>query len=274
MLENMRRLHLRGAANRGICVDADGVMLGPDCVLVSRTPRGFRAIERDAAASIQKCLAGVPDDPDWLFDRCQRIAELLDKSEIALAQIYGLHIPIGNLDDAQVRRIARIGLAKAGFNPDEPRLPEGDPHGGEWTTGGNGAANVESSSLLTDAAYRGVYHDLVVAQIAAYMRAKGLKVITEVDLIARNGARARADIIAVKTVGGRLLLIEVKTGNEPRYTPRQIDVYPMAQIGDHVFSPSHKLVALGYSPGQWLPPMDFATIYKLDEKSDLEWLFH
>jgi hypothetical protein len=33
---DMRRLHLRGAANRGICVDVEGAMLGPHCVLVNQ----------------------------------------------------------------------------------------------------------------------------------------------------------------------------------------------------------------------------------------------
>jgi hypothetical protein len=274
MYDNMWRLHPRGAASRGICVDADGAMLGPDCVLVGRTTNGFRAIERAAAASIQKCLAASRDDRDWLFDRCQHIADLLDKGELALAQIYGLHLSIGALDDAQLKRIARVHFAKAGFNPDEPRIPKGDHGGGEWTDGGGSSPDASPSNLLTDAAYQGTYHNIVVAEVAAYLRSKGLKVITEVDLIARNGARTRADIIAVKVLGGPLLLVEVKTGNEPRYTPRQGDVYPMAQIGDHVFSPNPKIETLGYSTGQWLPPMTFATIYKYDAKSDYEWLFH
>ncbi|HXP05761.1 MAG TPA: hypothetical protein VN808_16690 [Stellaceae bacterium] len=132
----MRRLHPRGAASRGICVDAEGAILGPDCVLVRRTPRGFRAIDRSDAAELQKCLVAAHDDRDWLFDRCQRIADLLGKGELALAQIYGLHIPIADLDDRQLQRIARAGLTKAGFNPNEPRIPKGDPHGGEWTDGG------------------------------------------------------------------------------------------------------------------------------------------
>jgi len=34
----MRRLHPRGRESRGVAVDADGAMLGPDCVLVRRTP--------------------------------------------------------------------------------------------------------------------------------------------------------------------------------------------------------------------------------------------
>jgi hypothetical protein len=247
-------------------------MLGQDCVLVRSTPRGFCAIERVDAASLQKCLLGTDCDPDWLFQQCERIADALNRGEVALAQIFGLRIPTSDLDDRQLSRIAPVGFVKAGFNPDEPRVPKGDSHGGQWTDGSG--ANAEPSSLLTDAAYQGIYHDIVVAQIAAQWRANGAKVITEVDLVARDGARARADIVAVEAVGQPLLLVEVKTGNAPRYTPRQTNVYPMAQIGDHVFSPNAKIATLGFLPGQWLPPMEFFTIYKRDEKSDYQWMNH
>src|SRR5580704_9753306 len=106
MFENMRRLHPRGPANRGICVDADGAMLGPECALVYRTTFVFRSIERDDGAALQKCLSDLDRDGDWLFRQCQRIAESLGRGEVALAQIYGLHIPIGDLDDRQLKRIA------------------------------------------------------------------------------------------------------------------------------------------------------------------------
>lgn len=135
MLANMRRLHPRGAVNRGICVDAEGAMLAPDCVLVHHTSRGYRAIGADDALALQKHVLAADRDSDWLYRQCQRIADALNKGEIALAQIYGLHIPIADLDD---RRYKRIALAKTGFNPDEPRIPKGEPHAGEWTTGGAG----------------------------------------------------------------------------------------------------------------------------------------
>jgi hypothetical protein len=141
----MRRLHPRGAANRGICVDAEGAMLGPDCVLVRRTSRGFRSIERDHAGALQKCVLVEGRDRDLLFRQSQRIAEALDKGEIALAQIYGLRIPVIDLDDRQLTRISQIGLARA-YNPDEPRVPKGDPHGGEWTTGGASDASTGSDT--------------------------------------------------------------------------------------------------------------------------------
>jgi hypothetical protein len=132
MFENVRQLHPRGAASRGICVDTDGATLGPDCILVRHTPRGYSAIERDAAAVLQRVVLDAAREEDWLFLQSRRIANALDKGEVALAQIYGLHIPIYRLDDEQLAKLpATARLAKSGYNPDEPRAPKGDPHGGE-----------------------------------------------------------------------------------------------------------------------------------------------
>jgi hypothetical protein len=122
MIANIRRLYPRGGAGRGIRVDAEGAMLGPECVLVARSSSGYRVIGRDDAAGIQQCAFGVNRDRDWLFRQCQHIADALNKGEIALAQIYGLHIPINELDD---RRLIWLALIKAGYNPDEPRVPKG-----------------------------------------------------------------------------------------------------------------------------------------------------
>jgi hypothetical protein len=110
----------------------------------------FAGIGRDLAAALQKCALAEGRDRDLLFRQSQRIAEALDKGELALAQIFGLHIPVANLDDRQLARISRISFAKA-YNPDEPRVPEGNPHGGEWTTGGtSGAAPAGSADAGAD----------------------------------------------------------------------------------------------------------------------------
>ena len=133
MVCEMWRLYPRGAANRGICVDNDRAMLGPDWVLVHRTSSRYQVIGRSEAAALQKCVFGVGRDPDYLFRQCHRIADALGKGEIVLAQIHGLYVSFNGLDDCELRRLA---LIKAGYNPDEPRIPAGDSHGGEWTTGG------------------------------------------------------------------------------------------------------------------------------------------
>jgi len=77
MQDIIRRLHKRGPANPGIAVDAEGVMLGPDCVLVRRTPQGYRCIDEAEAAALQDCLFGERRDADWLFGQCRRIAKAL-----------------------------------------------------------------------------------------------------------------------------------------------------------------------------------------------------
>ncbi len=139
MIQTMRRLYPRGAANRGVCVDADGATLGPDWALVERTLAGYEVTPRTASRDVQKVLLLDRPEPDWLYQQGQRIADALNRGEIALAQIYGLRIPIGDIDQRQLKQLAALAdLRKAGFNPDEPRVPAGQPGGGEWTTGGDG----------------------------------------------------------------------------------------------------------------------------------------
>ena len=125
-------------------------MLGPDCVLVHRTPGGFRGLARNDAARLQKCALNADCDAEWLFRQSQRIADALNKGEIALAQIYGLHIPVGELTERQLRSLALARLAKDGFDPDEPRVPAGSGR-----ESGNGPMAVEATApmlLLTTAA--------------------------------------------------------------------------------------------------------------------------
>jgi hypothetical protein len=134
MLGAMQRLHPSAPESHGIVVDADGAMLGPDCVLVRRTPGGFRCIAPHEARGIQAAVLGPDHDPDWLFEQSHQIAQALATGEIALAQIYGLRIPLGDLDGATLRRLAAAaGPIKANFNLDEPRIPQGGPGAGKWT---------------------------------------------------------------------------------------------------------------------------------------------
>jgi hypothetical protein len=139
VLETMYRLHPRGAANRGVCVDAEGAMLGPDCVLVQRAQKGYRAAPRGVMRDIQDCLIERGANADWLYQQSRRIADALDSGNVALAQIYGLRIQVKELDDRQLKQLAAIApFVRAGFNPDEPRIPAGQPGGGEWTDGSDG----------------------------------------------------------------------------------------------------------------------------------------
>ena len=109
-------------------------MLGPDCVLVHRTPSGFRCLSPAEAEIIQTALSGPECEPGWLFEQTRRICDALAKGEIALAQIYGLHLPIGELDGAMLCHLAVTArLLKANFDPSQPRVPRGEPGAGQWT---------------------------------------------------------------------------------------------------------------------------------------------
>ncbi|MGC2523574.1 MAG: hypothetical protein WA417_13210 [Stellaceae bacterium] len=126
IVTTMRALDSRGPKSRRMVVDAEGAMLGPDCVLVRRTPLGYRCTGRAEAAIIQCILRHAPEDPDWLFRQCCRIAKALADGHMALAQIHALFIPTNGLDDGQLTQLALVApLIKTNFNPDEPRDTQG-----------------------------------------------------------------------------------------------------------------------------------------------------
>lgn len=125
----LQGLDARGPQSRRVVVDLDGAMLGPDCVLVRRTPAGYRCLSLDEAARIQNLLKHRFEAPDWLFRQCCRIAKALDEGHLSLAQIYGLFIRTDPLDDDQIIQLAALApIVKANFNPDEPRDAQG-----RWT---------------------------------------------------------------------------------------------------------------------------------------------
>jgi hypothetical protein len=168
MPEIIRLLHKRGPANPGIAVDADGAMLGPDCMLVRRTPQGYRCIDAAEAAVLQTRLFGDQGGSDWLFGRCCRIAKALDNGDVPLAQIFGIYIGIGDLDAERLRRLALAApLIKANFNPGEARTPAGQPGGGQWTSGGESTGTAQTgpsdSSPLLGAAIGAVVSDAITA---------------------------------------------------------------------------------------------------------------
>ncbi len=59
----------------------------------------------------------------------------------------------------------RLGLLvdtlKAGFDPNQPRVPAGNPRGGEWTDGGAGALGEDETQLAQGDRLRGYRIDLV-----------------------------------------------------------------------------------------------------------------
>lgn len=146
MIGVLRRLYPRGPANRGVALDAEGATLGPEWPLVRRTPLGFRCLSPIEAGAIQAAVLGGLEDPDWLFEQCRRIAESLARGDMALAQIYGLRIPVGELDDAAPRRLRALASSTKPAStrtnrasPRASRAPASGPNGDASADAGVGA---------------------------------------------------------------------------------------------------------------------------------------
>ena len=154
MFTEMRRLHERGPHCRGLVVDTDGVMLGPDCVLVRRTARGFEAADSERLTGLTKSVFADDARLGRLPQVLASVARALDAGDLVKAQLLGLAIPIGKLDEAQLRRLRRAGdLAKdeASFDPDQPRDERGrwTTEGGSGQTSGVGIAGSTAASAAT-----------------------------------------------------------------------------------------------------------------------------
>jgi len=79
-------------------------------------------VSKDEAATLQALAIDRKDDPDWLFRQCHRIVKALSGGNFVLAQIYGLNIPVIELDPGQLQKLASTARAiKANFSPDQPR---------------------------------------------------------------------------------------------------------------------------------------------------------
>ncbi|MDX2159538.1 MAG: hypothetical protein SFW09_23785 [Hyphomicrobiaceae bacterium] len=166
----------------------------------------------------------------------------------------------------------RLHLAlKQGFDPDQPR----DDHG-RWTDGGEDGARFQTlledlDGSTVDVAYPGDFHDAVRDHFVKELRAGGNKVETEVSLVLSGAppVAARLDILA-RGPNGLLYGIDIKTGENPTFTPSQQVVYPHAIGGAGVVSYDGKIRNLGLTPGAPLPAFAISVVYARGPGSRLQ----
>jgi hypothetical protein len=147
MFAEMRRLHERGPGCRGLVVDSDGVMLGADCVLVRRTVRGFEAADSEQLAGLTKTVFADDARLRRLPQVLAGVVSALEEGDLVKAQLLGLALRLGKLDEAQLRRLSRAGgLAKdaISFDPDQPRDERG-----RWTTEGGQPVSGAAAARMT-----------------------------------------------------------------------------------------------------------------------------
>lgn len=292
--ENLGRF---AAIEPALTITEAGLVLGAGTVLAKHmtTAGGSPALavtgneERILALLTVACARRV--DPG-VIGHIHRTAASCSRGEIDLARIHLAYARLPSLGDAKTASY-RLFLAdellndgmpprellvgcgldpsaldaiKAGFNPDEPRVPAGNPDGGEWTTSGDAEAAPQLMSpigngTLVGIAYPGDYHDALVAQLANAVRSTGGVVLTEVPLTAIDGTNARADMIVLPHGWHTPFVMEVKTGPGSSLTPNQAIVYQMLPVGGYVTATKNGLEALGLASGQPLPPLRLFIVY-------------
>ncbi len=144
----------RSSESRGLVCDQQGAMLGPAPLVFPVSGAGgrriFQAVSAERLGEILKAAYGR----DFRFDLAERtsqlqaIARALTENRMADALIGAVHLRLPELSETAVQRLA--ALAK--YSPDQPRVPKGNPDGGQWTR--EGGATGEANSLLVPASAR------------------------------------------------------------------------------------------------------------------------
>ena len=161
-LPPMRRLYERGPRCHGLAVDAAGVVLGPDCILVQRLPDGgYRSADANALA----LLAHAVFEDDTRLRRLpivlSGIVAALDRGDLVKAQLLGLEIPIDRLDELRLERLHRAAeLLK--YDSGELR-----DQNGRWAREDNAVPKASLLRRLAPAALR------ALAQLGARIVAAG-----------------------------------------------------------------------------------------------------
>lgn len=119
-----RRLHSRGPASRGVTVDREGLALGPDCMLVRRMGTRYQAAASKDIRTLLDVAFDYRGDEAPLHRQCTAIAKALDSGELLKAQLLGLLLPVGELDEFDLRRL-RLASQLIRFDPAQPRDADG-----------------------------------------------------------------------------------------------------------------------------------------------------
>jgi len=119
-------------------VNDDGAFIGRGVPLLERNALG-RWQPRDETV-LERLLAlgyGVAVELEWRGAYLRHVAAALNEGNIALAGISLLRMQLGALPSAEhARRMAAVDGLLVKDNPDwadEPRVPAGNPDGGQWT---------------------------------------------------------------------------------------------------------------------------------------------
>jgi hypothetical protein len=167
---------------KGLLVDVDTGVVRRDHVLVQRAPGAVLVLGYGPRAEQLRRFAceEVVGDADPFIARCNGIARAIESGTLAKARRCGVPRAILEMQDRTLRRLAIAeAMAKAGFNPDEPRdergrwTSEGGPARG-GSAGGTGAGTAVAVATMAPTAAEWAFGGdvaplslLALAQLAA-----------------------------------------------------------------------------------------------------------
>jgi len=158
------------------------------------------------------------------------------------------------------------------FRPDQPRVPAGNGRrSGEWT--GSNSTPVSFSTKnpspsgnpnIADVADNTTYHNWLRDEFAALLKKAGNTVLTEVPFIlpTTTPVEARMDII-FRTIDGKVVALEVKTGDDPTFTPNQLIVYPHLETDGVLITNDPRVLQLGLPLATPLPQIETLILRNL-----------
>ena len=102
---------------------------------------------------------------------------------------------------------------------------------------------------------------MVVDDLLKGLSNDGSTVLKNVRVLGINGILAIPDGASKPKGAIRPYFIEVKTGEDPPFTPNQQKVYPLICNGGHATSYDQRVRDLGLTPGAPFPPLDILLVY-------------
>lgn len=129
----------------GLYCGIEGVYVG-SCPLIEKFGESYRLRSPGEIFALIATVYGQAVDGTHIMRGLEVAATALQKRELALAMIAVVQLRLGEFDDRNLIRLAATEqLLKANFNPNEPRVPEGDQGGGRWTYGSADAPPASNS---------------------------------------------------------------------------------------------------------------------------------
>jgi hypothetical protein len=138
----MFRLTKRGGD--GVCCDARGVALGPVGLVEAAAANGRRVYRVRPAEEVARVLA-LAYAPFTADDLARRLsgrdvaARALETGDMAKAAVATVLLKLPPLSPEAMAKLARDPTLKK-YNPGQPRVPKGQPDGGQWARENDGEA--------------------------------------------------------------------------------------------------------------------------------------